>query len=107
MRRYIIVIGTSFAFCSINCFIARTRILSLSSNSGSTLLALGLIMAIMVPISVVDPREQMRSKRTARFYIAMHLLFGTVITVLFSCYWLILPIIVETTILLALFYSHR
>lgn len=102
-----IVIGICFFFCAINCIIA--WIFSLASGAGddNSILVLGIIMAIMIPVSIIDPREEMQSSLAVVCYIFMHILFNILVIILYSYYWLFLLFIPETAMLIIFVISRR
>lgn len=102
-----IVIAVSFFFCALNCIIAWGISLTSVSNYDKSVGVLGIIMIVMIPISLIDPREQMQNSLAALSSIFLHFLFNLLVTVLFSLWWLVFVFVPETVLLIVLFYLVR
>lgn len=99
-----IVIAASYFFCSLNCFIVWAASFLPVANHDGSIVILGILMAVMVPISYVDPRPQAQSNIAALSSIFLHFLFNSLVAILFRLWWLV-PVFVPETILLIVLYT--
>lgn len=95
-----IIIGASYFFCAANCIAYWISSLFFEPANDNSVLILGAILVIMVPISVLDPREQMRSNLAVFFSIFLLCLLSLLISVLYSCWWIMVASIPETVFLI-------
>ena len=107
MTRHQIVIGLSYFFCAFNCIILSLTSITMVSGADTSLIGLGLIFLIMTPISVVDPRKEMRGQVAAVISIVLHVLFNTLLV--FFCFqpWLAVIYIPEAVWLITLEATHQ
>lgn len=94
-----IVIGASYCFCAANCIAYWISSLISESGNDNSILILGAILIIMIPVSVLDPREEMRSNLAVLFSVFLLCLLSLLISVLYSCWWIMVASIPEIIIL--------
>lgn len=99
-----IVIALSYFFCALNCFVVWVASLLSISNNDRSIVILGIIMAVMVPISFIDPRPQAQNSIAACSSIFLHFLFDSLVAILFQLWWLVPVFIPETILLIALYH---
>ena len=99
-----IVIAASYFFCALNCFIA--WVVSFVSNASidKSIVFLGIIMLVLIPVSFIDPRTRMRNNFAAVASIILHFLFNLLIAILFSLIWFFPLFVFETSLLIVIYF---
>ncbi len=102
------IIALSYGFTSINLFICwLSRLFSPTGNELSLLL-FAAVIAIMVPISILEPRQEMCSPVVAYCAIAATFLLNVLMSIFLAIWWVSLLSFIQTTVLLILvFYKKK
>ena len=84
------VIAWSYFFSGANLLCAGFHAVKTTDDSiPKVLILLGVVMFLMVPISILDDRVEMRSKSSAVSVCVLNLLFCCMLSCLFSYLWII------------------
>ncbi|MGN0315445.1 MAG: hypothetical protein ACI4EG_11760 [Fusicatenibacter sp.] len=102
-----IIIGACYGLSAVNCIVAWLTSLSASSDKDSSIIILGIILLIMIPVSVSDPRAEMQNNFAVCAGIIMHILIDIMVSLFWRYWWILLISTVETIILICLFFAHR
>lgn len=97
-----LIIALSYGFISLNCLIAWASKLLKMSSSNPQVGILGIVMAMLVLLSIVDTREEMSSSFAVWSSIIAEFSVNCFISIAYSFYWLLVLTIPETILLIVL-----
>lgn len=100
-----IIIGAFYGFSAANCIVAWLTSLTACPDKDSSIIILGIILLIMVPLSITDTRKEMLSNFSAWMGIIMHVWLGFMLSFLY--WWMFPASVVEAVILICLFFTLR
>lgn len=100
-----IIISVCYFFCALNCIIAWFFTFVPNSGADKSIIILGMIMLVMIPVAIIDPRVQhMQTKTAFLLSISLHILLNLLVLIMFSLWWLIPVLVVELLILFLVHY---
>lgn len=102
-----IIIGACYGLSAVNCIVAWLTSLIVRTDKDTSIIILGIILLIMIPVSLSDPRAEMRNSFAVWAGIIMHILMDIMVSLFCRYWWILLISAVETIILIYLFFAHR
>lgn len=93
------IIAACYGLSAINCIAIWMSKQLLDIPADTSILFFALILALMVLVSLADSRKGMCGSFAVACSIIMHFLLSILLSVLFSCLWILVPSHIQTIIL--------
>ena len=93
-------IAICYLLNAIHCFIGYIAMLCGVTSGDKSIVFLGILLAIMVPLTVFDDRPQMTGTVAVWLAIVLHSFLDIWIILLSACYWLACISAMETTLII-------
>lgn len=100
------IIASCYALNAIHCLISYFAIILKMSAGDRSILFFGAILTIMVPLSILDIREEMSDRFAVWTTILLHTILDCVIVILSESYWIGCLSVIETVLLILYWKKH-
>ena len=94
------IIAICYSLNAIHCFIGYIATLLNITCGDTSIVFLGIVLALMVPLAVFDDRAKMTGATAVWIAIVLHTVLDFCITILSACYFLMYLSILETILMI-------